>query len=163
MPVSQIQEQVIVQEIPQVVVCFLPLQEFVAPMCNQVLQERIVATIQPHGRFREIPEWWQDVERIKVSQTTLYTSSTSTSSGVLAAIRVATATPTPVDAQVFGSFLHLQDFAAPVYNQIHQGQIVGFQQCTIAPISQDVTREHFQNDTEHSSRRKVRFATEDDV
>ena len=103
---------------------------------------------------------------------TLYTSFTSTSSGVLAAIRVATATPTPVDAQVFGSFLHLQDFAAPVYNQIHQEQIVEtidvipqerFQQCTIAPISQDVTREHFQNDTEHSSRRKVRFATEDDV
>ena len=34
MPVPQIQEQVIVLEIPQVVDSFLPLEEFVALMCN---------------------------------------------------------------------------------------------------------------------------------
>ena len=61
-----VQEQVIVQEIPQapqVVDSFPPQQEFVAPMCNQVLQEQIVATVQPHVRFQEISEvqvvaWW---------------------------------------------------------------------------------------------------------
>ena len=49
-----VQEQASVQEIsqvPQVVDSFPPLQEFVVPMCNQVLQERIVATVQPHVRF----------------------------------------------------------------------------------------------------------------
>ena len=54
--VPQIQEQVIVQKIPQVVDSFPPLAEFVASMHNQVLQEQIVATIQPHIRFQEIPE-----------------------------------------------------------------------------------------------------------
>ena len=62
--VPQIQEQVIAQEIPQVVDSFPPLAEFVAPMCNQVPQEQIVATIQPHVRFREIPKV-QFVERIQ--------------------------------------------------------------------------------------------------
>ena len=38
-----------------------------------------------------------------------------------------------------------------------------FQQCTIAPIMQGVTRDQLHNDTEHSSRKKVRFAAEDDV
>ena len=33
-------------------------------MCNQVLQEQIVATIQPHVQFQEIPEV-QFVERIQ--------------------------------------------------------------------------------------------------
>ena len=37
------------------------------------------------------------------------------------------------------------------------------QQCTIAPIGQVVTREHFHNYVEHTPRRKVRFANEDDV
>ena len=52
-PVLQIQEQVTVQEIPQVVDSFPPFAEFVAPMCNKVLQEQIVATIQPHVRFQK--------------------------------------------------------------------------------------------------------------
>ena len=46
-----VHEQVIVQEIPQapqVVDSFPPSQEFVAPMCNQVLQEQIVASVRPH-------------------------------------------------------------------------------------------------------------------
>ena len=38
-----------------------------------------------------------------------------------------------------------------------------FQQCTIGPTMQVVTREQFHNDVEHTPRRKVRFATEDDV
>ena len=50
-PVPQIQEQVIVQEIPKVVDYFPPLVESVALMCNQVLQEHIVSTMQPHVRF----------------------------------------------------------------------------------------------------------------
>ena len=78
------------------------------------------------------------------------------------------------DAQVVGSFPLLQDFAAFVYNQVHQEQTKlwrpsrlfhksVFQQCTIAPSMQGVTREQFHNDTEHSSRRKVRVAAEDDI
>ena len=62
-----VQEQVFVHGIPQVpqfVDSFPPLKEFVAPMCNQVLQEQIVATVQPHVRFQEIPEI-QVVERIQ--------------------------------------------------------------------------------------------------
>ena len=46
-----VQEQVIVQEIPQapqVVASFPPFEEFFAPMCHQVLQEQIVATVRPH-------------------------------------------------------------------------------------------------------------------
>ena len=155
----------------QVVGSLLHSQEFVAPVYNHTNQEQIVATVQPHVRFQEIPEV-QVVQRIQGSQTTLNTSSTSTSSDVPAATRAATATTTPVGAQVVGPFPLLQDFAAPVYNQVHQEQIVEtievipqerFQQCTIAPIMQGVTREHFHNDKEHSSRRKVRFAAEDDI
>ena len=37
------------------------------------------------------------------------------------------------------------------------------QQCTIAPIVQVVIREQFHNDVERTPRRKVGFATEDDV
>ena len=37
------------------------------------------------------------------------------------------------------------------------------QQCTIAPTMHVVTREQFHNDVEHPPRRKVRFATEDDI
>ena len=94
-----VQEQVIYQEIPQapqVVDPFPPLEEFVAPMSNQVLQWQIVATVQPHVRFQEISEV-QVVERIQVSQTTLNTSSTSTSSGVPAATHAATALAAAVD------------------------------------------------------------------
>ena len=43
----------------------------------KVTQEQIVATVQPHDRFQEIPEV-QVLERIQVSPTTLNTSSTST-------------------------------------------------------------------------------------
>ena len=81
---------------PQAVGSLLPLQEFVAPMCNQVLQEQIVATVQPRVCFQEISEV-QVVERIQVSQTTLNTRSTSTSSGVLAATHAATALATTDD------------------------------------------------------------------
>ena len=94
-----VQEQVIVQEIPQapqVVDSFPRLQEFVAPTCNQVLQEQIVATVRPHVRFQDFPEI-QVVERIQVSQTALNTSSTSTSSGVPAATYAATALATTDD------------------------------------------------------------------
>ena len=80
----------------QAVGSLLPLQEFVAPICNQVLQEQIVATVQPHVCFQEISEV-QVVERIQVSQTTLNTRSTSTSSGVLAAKHAATALATTDD------------------------------------------------------------------
>ena len=38
-----------------------------------------------------------------------------------------------------------------------------FQQCTIAPTMQVVTREQFHSDVEKTPRRKVPFATEDDV
>ena len=38
-----------------------------------------------------------------------------------------------------------------------------FQQCTIAPTMQVVTREQFHNDVEHTPRKKVHFATKDDV
>ena len=75
-PVPQIQEQPAVPDLvtcveaSQVVGSLLPLREFVAPMCNQVLQEQIVATVQPHDRFQEIPEV-QVLERIQVSPTTL--------------------------------------------------------------------------------------------
>ena len=61
-----VQEHVIVHgipQVPQVVDSFPHLQEFVAPMCNQVLQEQIVATVQPHVRFQKIPEI-QVAERI---------------------------------------------------------------------------------------------------
>ena len=61
------QEQVIVQEIsqaPQVVDSFPPLEEFVAPMCNQVLQEQIVATVRTHVLFQDI-QVVQFVERIQ--------------------------------------------------------------------------------------------------
>ena len=93
-----VHEQVIVHGIPQVplvVDSFPHQQEFVAPMCNQVLQEQNVETVQPHVLFQEIPErsrLW-----IEVSQTTLNTSSTSTSGGVLAATHAATALATTVD------------------------------------------------------------------
>ena len=50
-------------------------------MCNQVLQEQIVATVKSHVRWQEISEV-QVVEPIQVPQTTLSTSSTSISSGV---------------------------------------------------------------------------------
>ena len=50
------------KEIPQIVDSFPPSAESVAPMGNQVLQEQIVATTQPHVRFQEIPEV-QFVER----------------------------------------------------------------------------------------------------
>ena len=52
--VPQIKEHV--REIPRVVDSYPPLAEFVAPMCSQVLQEQVVATIQPHVRYQEIPE-----------------------------------------------------------------------------------------------------------
>jgi len=42
-------------------------------------------------------------------------------------------------------------------------EIQHFQQCTIAQIVQVVTREQFHNDVVHTPRRKVRFATENDV
>ena len=93
---------------------------------------------------------------------------------------------TAVEAsQVVGSFPLSEDFAAPVYKQIQQEQIVAtpqaqvivqeipevsvveriqeqivetievipqerFQQCTIAPTMQVVTREQFHNDVEHT-------------
>ena len=83
-PVHQRQEQVIVQEVPQAVDSFPPLTEFVAPMCNHILHEQIVATIQPHARFQErsevqvverIPE--QIVETIKVVSQECVTQRTS--------------------------------------------------------------------------------------
>ena len=63
-PAPQIQEQVIVQEIPQVVDSFPPLQEFVAPMCNQVLLEQFVATERPHVLVQDI-QVLQILERIQ--------------------------------------------------------------------------------------------------
>ena len=69
-------------------ILFLAYKSLLHPCANKVLQEHIVATVQPHVRFQEIPEV-QVVERIQVSQTTLNTSSTSTSSGVPAATHAA--------------------------------------------------------------------------
>ena len=57
--IPAVQEQVIVREVPQapqVVDSYSPFEEFDAPMCNQVLQEQIVATVQPHVLLQEVPE-----------------------------------------------------------------------------------------------------------
>ena len=81
-PVPQIQEQPAVPDLvtcveaSQVVGSLLPLRELVAPMCNQVLQEQIAATVQPHDRFQEIPEV-QVLERIQVSTDDTHTRLTS--------------------------------------------------------------------------------------
>ena len=83
-----VQEQVVVQEIleaPQVVDSFPLLGDVAARDYNQVLQSPVI--------FQEIPEV-QIVERI---QTALNTSSTSTSSGVLAATHAATSLATTDD------------------------------------------------------------------
>ena len=67
-PVPQIQEQSTVTglvnphfstsavEVPQVAVSFPLSDDFAAPMYNQVHQEQIVATVQPHAIVQKIPE-----------------------------------------------------------------------------------------------------------
>ena len=84
------------------------------------IQEQFVATVQPHVLFQEIPEV-QVLEGIKVSQTTLNTSSTSTSSDVPAATHAATATLTPVDAPVTTAYY------VPILH--FSGDSVGIQSC----------------------------------
>ena len=74
--VGRIQEQ-IVSSAPQAVGSFPPLEECDAHVCNQVLQEQIVATVQPRDRFQGIPEV-QVLEWIQVSPTTLKHELTST-------------------------------------------------------------------------------------
>ena len=62
-PVPQVQEQSAITqfstsavEAPQVVDSFPLLDDFAAPTYNQVHQEQIVASVQPHVIFQEIPE-----------------------------------------------------------------------------------------------------------
>ena len=174
--VSQV--QAIVQEIPEV-----PVVEWI--------QEQIVETIEVLPQERVKQHTAKQFVHVPVPQI-------QEQSAVTDLVNPQISITTDGALQVIDSFPLLEDFAAPVYNQVHQEQIVAtpqaqvivqeipevyvvertqeqtvetievipqerFQQCTIAPPMQVVTREQFHNDTEHSPRRKVRFATEDDV
>ena len=114
-----VKEQVIVQEIPEVDAPFPSVEEFTEPVYNPVHQEQIVAgeitlNIVEHPAVQEqvtIPQV-SIVERIEelCSFTGLMNPQISTTS--LEA------------SQVVGSLPPVEEFTEPVYNPVHQEQIV---------------------------------------
>ena len=99
-----VQEQVIIQEIPQVVGSLPPLEGFDAPVYNQFHQEKIVAgeitqhrvgnpSVQEHVIVQEIPQ----VSLVVRIQEQIVASA----------------------PQVVGSLPPFEKFDAPVYNQVH--------------------------------------------
>ena len=76
---------------------------------------------------------------------------------------MSTATPQILLFRIFLKFSVVERIQEQIVETIEVIPQECFQQCTVAPTMQVVTREQFHNDTGHSPRRKVRFATEDDV
>ena len=130
-------------EAPQVVGSLPLSDDFAAPMYNQVHQEQVVTTVQPHAIFEETPEV-QVVERIlehivepievlpheRVIQRTFKqilhvpVPQIQEQSVVTGLMNPQFSTSAVEALQVVDSFPLLEDVAAREYNQVHQEQIV---------------------------------------
>ena len=133
---------------PQVVGSLPPLEEFASPVYNQVHQERIV-TVETTQNIVEIPAVQEQVivqeipqlprrivetievlpqERVELHTATqivhVPVSQIQEQSAVTSLINPQISFTTVEAPQVVGSFPLSEGFAAPMYNQIHQEQIV---------------------------------------